>query len=85
MCFFFNPGPVWRVPIPNRYTAKAKLCFCKNNKRTIIKIRTSRENGIYVVEVKANDVLSVLPRLETKLLNGGSLTIDNLNERVSKS
>jgi hypothetical protein len=27
---------VWRVPIPNRYTAKAKLCFCKNNKRTII-------------------------------------------------
>jgi hypothetical protein len=34
--FFFNPGPVWRVPIPNRYTAKAKLCFCKNNKRTII-------------------------------------------------
>ena len=36
MCFFFNPGPVWRVPIPNRYTAKAKLCFCKNNKRTII-------------------------------------------------
>ena len=50
-----------------------------------MKIRTSRENGIYVVEVKANDVLSVLPRLETKLLNGGSLTIDNLNERVSKS
>jgi len=37
MCFFFlNPGPVWRVPIPNRYTAKAKLCFCKNNKRRII-------------------------------------------------
>ena len=34
--FFFNPGPVRRVPIPNRYTAKAKLCFCKNNKRTII-------------------------------------------------
>jgi hypothetical protein len=27
---------VWRVPIPNRYTAKAKLCFCKNNKRRII-------------------------------------------------
>jgi hypothetical protein len=25
------------VPIPNRYTAKAKLCFCKNNKRRIIK------------------------------------------------
>jgi hypothetical protein len=24
------------IPIPNRYTAKAKLCFCKNNKRTII-------------------------------------------------
>jgi hypothetical protein len=45
-----------------------------------MKIRTSRENGICVVEVKANDVLSVLPRLETKLLNGGSLTIDNLNE-----
>ena len=34
--FFFNPGPVRRVPIPNRYTAKAKLCFCKNNKRRII-------------------------------------------------
>jgi hypothetical protein len=44
MCFFFNPGPVWRVPIPNRYTAKAKLCFCKNNKRTII-IRTSVEDA----------------------------------------
>jgi hypothetical protein len=29
-------GPVRRVPIPNRYTAKAKLCFCKNNKRRII-------------------------------------------------
>jgi hypothetical protein len=27
---------MWRVPIPNRYTAKAKLCFCKNNKRRII-------------------------------------------------
>jgi hypothetical protein len=36
MCFFFNPGPVRRVPIPNRYTAKAKLCFCKNNERRII-------------------------------------------------
>jgi hypothetical protein len=34
--FFFNRGPVRRVPIPNRYTAKAKLCFCKNNKRRII-------------------------------------------------
>jgi hypothetical protein len=34
--FFFNPGPVRRVPIPNRYAAKAKLCFCKNNKRRII-------------------------------------------------
>ena len=22
---------------PNRYTAKAKFCFCKNNKRMIIK------------------------------------------------
>jgi hypothetical protein len=33
--FFFNPSPVRRVPIPNRYTAKAKLCFCKNNKRMI--------------------------------------------------
>ncbi len=27
------------VPIPNRYTAKAKLCFCKNNKRMIIRDR----------------------------------------------
>jgi hypothetical protein len=35
--FFFNPGPVRRVPSPNRYTAEAKLCFCKNNKRMIIK------------------------------------------------
>ena len=56
--FYFNPGPVWRVPIPNRYTAKAKLCFCKNNKRRIIKGiedepnsevntsgHTSRQNG----------------------------------------
>jgi transposase InsO family protein len=41
--FFFNPGPVWRVPIPNRYTAKAKLCFCKNNKRTIITIQSNRK------------------------------------------
>jgi len=36
--FFFNPSPVRRVPIPNKYTSKAKLCFCKNNKRMIIKI-----------------------------------------------
>jgi hypothetical protein len=43
--FFFNPGPVWRVPIPNRYTAKAKLCFCKNNKRTIIRTM-DRRTGI---------------------------------------
>jgi len=35
MCFF-NPGPERRVPSPNRYIAEAKLCFCKNNKRTII-------------------------------------------------
>jgi hypothetical protein len=34
--FFLDPSPVRRVPIPNRYTAKAKLCFCKNNKRRII-------------------------------------------------
>jgi hypothetical protein len=34
--FFLDPSPVRRVPIPNRYTAKAKLCFCKNNKRSII-------------------------------------------------
>ena len=37
MClFFFNPSPGRRVPIPNRYTAKAKLCFCKNNKRMMM-------------------------------------------------
>jgi hypothetical protein len=24
------------VPIPNRYTSRAKFCFCKNNKRMII-------------------------------------------------
>ena len=41
MCFFFNPSPVRRVPIPNRYTAKAKFCFCKNNKRTIIMCQSS--------------------------------------------
>jgi hypothetical protein len=46
--FFFNPGPVWRVPIPNRYTAKAKLCFCKNNKRRII-ITDRRQTCLYVV------------------------------------
>ena len=34
--FFLDPSLVRRVPIPNRYTAKAKLCFCKNNKRSII-------------------------------------------------
>ena len=34
--FFFNPDPVWRVPIPNRDTAKAKFGFGKNNKRRII-------------------------------------------------
>ena len=43
--FYFNPGPVWRVPIPNRYTAKAKLCFCKNNKRTIIMTGVHRCTG----------------------------------------
>jgi hypothetical protein len=37
-------SPKWRVPIPNRYTAKAKLCFCKNNKRTII--ITASEHGM---------------------------------------
>jgi hypothetical protein len=35
MCF--NPGPERRVPSPNRYIAYAKFCFCKNNKRIIIK------------------------------------------------
>jgi hypothetical protein len=45
MCFFFNPGPVRRVPIPNRYTAKAKLCFCKNNKRRIINGAPVRDFG----------------------------------------
>jgi hypothetical protein len=39
---FFNPGPVRRVQIPNRYTAKAKLCFCKNNKRRIIPVSGPR-------------------------------------------
>jgi hypothetical protein len=42
--FFFKPGPVRRVPIPNRYTAKAKLCFCKNNKRRIITTRRQSAN-----------------------------------------
>ena len=37
MCF--NPGPERRVPIPNRYIADAKFCFCKNNKRIIIRRR----------------------------------------------
>ena len=40
---FFNPGPVRRVPNPNRYTAEAKLCFCKNNKRMIIMRRRQCE------------------------------------------
>jgi hypothetical protein len=35
MCF--NPCPERRVPSPNRYIADAKFCFCKNNKRIIIK------------------------------------------------
>ena len=35
MCF--SPSPVRRVPSPNRYMAVARFCFCKNNKRTIIK------------------------------------------------
>ena len=34
MCF--NPGPERRVSSPNRYTADAKFCFCKNNKSIII-------------------------------------------------
>jgi hypothetical protein len=38
--FLFNPSPVRRVQIPNRYTAKAKFCFCKNNKRRIIIMET---------------------------------------------
>jgi hypothetical protein len=33
-----SPGrfPKGRVPSPNRYTADAKFCFWKNNKRMII-------------------------------------------------
>jgi hypothetical protein len=34
MCY--NPGPEGRVPSPNRYTADAKFCFWKNNKRMMI-------------------------------------------------
>ena len=37
----------WRVPIPNRYTAKAKLCFCKNNKRRIIMTYESSPCTVY--------------------------------------
>ncbi len=56
MCFFiFNPGPVWRVPIPNRYTAKAKLCFCKNNKRRIISHRWFGRAKRESHDSKAND------------------------------
>jgi hypothetical protein len=33
--FFLDPSPVRRVPIQTG-TAKAKFCFCKNNKRMII-------------------------------------------------
>jgi hypothetical protein len=50
--FYFNPGPVWRVPIPNRYTAKAKLCFCKNNKRRII----ISERGPEILKAAIKDV-----------------------------
>ena len=35
MCF--NPSPERRVPSPNRYMAFARFCFCKNNKRMIIR------------------------------------------------
>jgi hypothetical protein len=37
---------VRRVPIPNRYTAKTKFCFCKNNKRKIILTETDRQEQI---------------------------------------
>jgi hypothetical protein len=47
---------VRRVPIPNRYTAKAKLCFCKNNKRRIIRhIAHKFENGWEVGVIKTLD------------------------------
>ena len=52
MCFFFNPGPVRRVLIPNRYTAKAKLCFCKNNKRRIIGYQFSKVLDIGILSSK---------------------------------
>ncbi len=32
---------------PNRYTAKAKFCFCKNNKRMIICCRENELNGTF--------------------------------------
>jgi hypothetical protein len=38
---------VWRVPIPNRYTAKAKLCFCKNNKRRIITLASESQEACW--------------------------------------
>jgi len=63
---------VRRVPIPNRYTAKAKLCFCKNNKRRIISsednpvVASSIVRYVYLLKwlsVKSAKILEPRPRL----------------------
>ena len=72
MCFFFNPGPVRRVLIPNRYTAKAKLCFCKNNKRRIIREEPNPPNHTcpYRRELDIDDHTEGLATLD---INGSEL------------
>jgi hypothetical protein len=60
MCFFQDPSPVRRVPIPNRYTAKAKLCFCKNNKRSIISDSSVAQREVLVLDNHGHLVAIVL-------------------------
>jgi hypothetical protein len=80
MCFFFNPGPVWRVPIPNRYTAKAKLCFCKNNKRTIIKVELPYTKDSFDADAQTRFLSAVASSVETPV---GNLYIKSVVERTS--
>ena len=59
MCF--NPSPERRVPSPNRYTAEAKLCFCKNNKRMII----TKRCGLRAIRTSFQDFVVILYREKT--------------------
>ena len=46
---------------PNRYTAKAKFCFCKNNKRMIIICRRRARRSLVLVPVASPMVLPGIP------------------------